>query len=99
MIMGMNIPFLSTGDASREGTSNRAIDKKRTFIGFEAVLSYIILACGLWTVIIGAKQIITAHSLVPMGDEWEEIDAVVSAPHEWPAISWLWTLHNEHRVF
>jgi hypothetical protein len=64
----------------------------------DRLLSYLILACGLLTVGVGARQIITAHSLVPLWDEWQEIDAIATAPHHQPPVSWLWALHNEHRV-
>lgn len=43
-------------------------------------------------------QIVTSHSLVPMGDEWQEIDAIATAPSHHPPLNWLWALHNEHRV-
>lgn len=64
----------------------------------DRLLSYVILACGLLTVCIGSKQIVASHSLVPLWDEWQEIDAIVQAPHQQPALSWLWALHNEHRI-
>jgi hypothetical protein len=68
------------------------------FLRADRLLSYVILACGLLTVSVGARQIVTSHSLVPMWDEWQEIDAIATAPHHHPPISWLWSLHNEHRV-
>lgn len=64
----------------------------------DQVLSYAILACGLLTLMVGAYQILSARSRVPIWDEWSEIDAVVTAPHYQPPISWLWSQHNEHRV-
>jgi hypothetical protein len=60
--------------------------------------SYAILICGLLTVVIGAAHLLSSHSLVPLWDEWQEIDAIVTAPQHQPPISWLWSLHNEHRV-
>ena len=47
---------------------------------------------------IGARQIVTSHSLVPFWDEWTEIDAIATAPHHQLPLSWLWSQHNEHRV-
>jgi len=64
----------------------------------DRLLSYVVLACGLWTLSIGARQIIASHSLVPLWDEWQEIDAIATAPHHQPPINWLWALHNEHRI-
>jgi hypothetical protein len=61
-------------------------------------LSIVILACGLLTVAIGAAQLITSQSTVPLWDEWQEIDPIVTARQHQPPISWLWSLHNEHRV-
>jgi hypothetical protein len=82
---------LATGTRDRK---SRSINLLRA----DRILSYAILACGLCTVGVGARQIITSHSLVPLWDEWQEIDAIVTAPNHQPAISWLWSLHNEHRV-
>jgi hypothetical protein len=68
------------------------------FPRIDKLLSYVILACGIWTVGIGATQIVTAHSLVPFWDEWTEIDTIATAPlHQLP-LSWLWSQHNEHRI-
>src|SRR5690348_7659257 len=67
-------------------------------IRLEKLLSYLILACGLWTMVVGARQIITSHSLVPLWDEWQEIDAIASAPHHQLPLKWLWSQHSEHRV-
>ena len=71
---------------------------KLDFPRIDKLLSYVILACGIWTVGIGARQIVTSHSLVPFWDEWTEIDAIVTAPHHQVPLSWLWSQHNEHRV-
>ena len=64
----------------------------------DQLLSYVILACGLLTFVVGSYQILSSHSLVPMGDEWTEIDAIATAPHHQPPLTWLWAQHNEHRV-
>ena len=64
----------------------------------EQLLSYVILGCGFLTFGFGTYQIFTSHSVVPISDEWQEIDVVATAPHHRPPISWLWTQHNEHRV-
>jgi hypothetical protein len=69
-----------------------------TFSPMDRWFSYVILACGLLTVIIGAVHILSSHSLVPLWDEWQEIDPIVTAPQHRPPINWLWSLHNEHRV-
>lgn len=71
--------------------------RERRFSRLDRVLSWIILACGLCTVVVGARQIVTARSLVPMGDEWQEIDAIAIARGH-PPLAWLWSLHNEHRI-
>ncbi len=76
--------------------SDRA--KKLDFPRIDKLLSYVILACGIWTVGIGAKLIVTSHSLVPFWDEWTEIDAIATAPHHQLPLSWLWSQHNEHRI-
>jgi hypothetical protein len=68
------------------------------FPRIDKLLSYVILACGIWTVGIGATQIVTSHSLVPFWDEWTEIDAIATAPHHQLPLSWLWSQHNEHRI-
>jgi hypothetical protein len=73
----------------------------RNRVGFPRVdklLSYVILAFGLLTVAVGARQILTSHSLVPFWDEWTEIDAIAAAPNHQLPLSWLWSQHNEHRV-
>lgn len=62
------------------------------------VLSYVILACGVLTFVVGAYQILSSQSHVPIWDEWLEIDAVAMAPQHQPPPSWLWSQHNEHRV-
>jgi hypothetical protein len=72
--------------------------KAHRWLLVEHLLSYAILACGLLTVAVGAYQILSSHSPVPIWDEWQEIDAVATAPHHQPPVSWLWTQHNEHRV-
>jgi hypothetical protein len=68
------------------------------FPRIDKLLSYVILACGICTVGIGATQILTSHSLVPFWDEWTEIDAIATAPHHQLPLSWLWSQHNEHRI-
>ena len=80
------------GDAGSEGQAQLPWPRA------DRVLSYAILACGLLTLMIGAYQILSARSRVPIWDEWSEIDAVVTAPHYQPPISWLWSQHNEHRI-
>lgn len=87
-------PLANPIPASDERYIKRSINLLRA----DRLLSYVILACGLWTVTIGARQIVTSHSLVPLWDEWQEIDAIATAPHHQPPLSWLWALHNEHRV-
>jgi hypothetical protein len=73
-------------------------DGHLTFSRMDRWFSYVILICGLLTVVIGAVHILTSHSLVPLWDEWQEIDPIVTAPQHQPPVSWLWSLHNEHRV-
>jgi hypothetical protein len=72
--------------------------KRVDFPSIDKLLSILILACGIWTVGVGAKQIITSHSLVPFWDEWTEMDAIATAPNHQPPLSWLWSQHNEHRI-
>ena len=74
------------------------IKKTAQFPRADKLLSYVILACGICTVGIGATQILTSHSLVPFWDEWTEIDAIATAPHHQLPLSWLWSQHNEHRI-
>jgi len=79
----------------------RASTDARNRVRFEWVdklLSYAILACGIWTVGVGATHIVTSHSLVPYWDEWTELDAIATAPNHQVPLSWLWSQHNEHRV-
>jgi hypothetical protein len=64
----------------------------------DQLLSYIILACGFLTFVVGSYQILSSHSPVPMWDEWQEINAIATAPRHQPPLSWLWALHSEHRV-
>jgi len=64
----------------------------------DKLFSYIILAFGMLTAAVGARQILTSHSLVPFWDEWSEIDAIATAPNHQLPLSWLWSQHNEHRV-
>jgi hypothetical protein len=64
----------------------------------DKLLSYLILACGICTMGIGARHIVTSHSLVPFWDEWTEIDTIATAPNHQVPLSWLWSQHNEHRV-
>jgi hypothetical protein len=64
----------------------------------DQLLSYIILAFGLLTFVVGSYQILSSQSPVPMWDEWAEIDAIATAPHHQPPLTWLWSQHNEHRV-
>jgi hypothetical protein len=61
-------------------------------------LSWVILVLGLLTMLVGATQIVTSHSLVPLWDEWQEIDVIATAHNHWPPVQWLWALHNEHRI-
>jgi hypothetical protein len=68
------------------------------FPRIDKLLSYVILACGICTLGIGATQIVASHSLVPFWDEWTEIDAIATAPHHQLPLSWLWSQHNEHRI-
>lgn len=101
--MDAKILTSSTMDAgpvtSPVGASDERYKKGRVkLLRADRLLSYVILACGLWTVGVGARQIITSHSLVPLWDEWQEIDAIATAPHHQPPLRWLWALHNEHRI-
>jgi len=68
------------------------------FSRVDKLLSYLILACGIWTVGIGARHILTSHSLIPFWDEWTEMDTIATAPNHQVPLSWLWSQHNEHRV-
>jgi hypothetical protein len=87
-------PLASPALASEQRDGKRGLIFFRT----DRLLSYVILACGLCTIAVGATQIITSHSLVPLWDEWQEIDAIATAPHHQPPLSWLWSLHSEHRI-
>jgi len=91
------MPTMSTAAGSQaRPPSDRT--KKLDFPRIDKLLSYVILTCGIWTVGIGARQIVTSHSLVPFWDEWTEIDAIATAPHHQLPLSWLWSQHNEHRT-
>jgi hypothetical protein len=63
-----------------------------------AFMSYVILALGLLTAVIGSRMTLGAVSSVPIFDEWFEIHAIASAPNHWPPVSWIWSQHNEHRI-
>jgi hypothetical protein len=82
----------STRDTERDR------EMRRDFPRADKFLSYVILVCGICTVGVGARQIVTSHSLVPLWDEWTEIDALATAPHHRLPLSWLWAQHSEHRV-
>lgn len=62
------------------------------------LLSYLILALGMFTAVIGSRMILGAVSSVPIDDEWSFIHAIASAPNHQPPISWIWSQHNEHRM-
>jgi hypothetical protein len=78
--------------------SSTATRRARSWLHLDHLLSYALLTCGLLTFVVGAHQILSSHSYVPIWDEWYEIDAVATAPHHQPPISWLWAQHNEHRI-
>jgi len=83
---------------STRDTVERDRGMRRDFPRADKFLSYVILVCGICTVGVGARQIVTSHSLVPLWDEWTEIDALATAPHHQLPLSWLWAQHSEHRV-
>ena len=70
----------------------------RQWLQLHSLLSSLVLACGLVTVAVGAYQIVSSYSPVPMGDEWGDIDAIAMAPNHQPPLTWLWSQHNEHRI-
>jgi hypothetical protein len=72
----------------------KARDESRTF----ALISYLILALGLLTALIGSRMILGAVSNVPINDEWFAIHNIASAPNHQLPISWIWSQHNEHRI-
>jgi hypothetical protein len=78
--------------------AERRVGRGLRWTGVERALSYLILVCGLFTVFIGARQILNARSPVPLWDEWDEMYALATAPHHQPPISWVWSQHNEHRI-
>jgi hypothetical protein len=63
-----------------------------------ALISYLILALGLLTSVIGSRMILGAISDVPLNDEWFAVHAIASAPNHQLPISWIWSQHNEHRI-
>jgi hypothetical protein len=79
-------------------TIERDSGKRMEFRRADKFLSYVILVCGICTMGVGARQIVSSHSLVPLWDEWTEIDAIATAPHHQLPLSWLWSQHSEHRV-
>jgi hypothetical protein len=83
---------------SSVNTVERDRGKRTEFRPADKFLSYVILICGICTVAVGARQIVSSHSLVPLWDEWTEIDAVATAPYHQLPLSWLWSQHSEHRV-
>src|SRR5260370_29554441 len=91
-------PDLTAQDKTPLDDNSAAGLKPFKWMRVDQLLSYLILACGFLTLVIGANQILTARSVVPMWDEWSEIDTIANAPHYQPPVSWLWAQHNEHRV-
>jgi hypothetical protein len=91
------MPTMSTA-AGSDPAPLPASRNRLEFPRVDNLLSYVILAFGMLTVAVGARQIVTSHSLVPFWDEWTEIDAIATAPHHQLPLNWLWSQHNEHRV-
>ena len=101
--MAVKAAVPSSGEASAcVGSTLHTVEhdqgNRLNFPRADRILSYLILACGICTVGVGARQIVTSHSLVPLWDEWTEIDAIATAPGHRLPLSWLWAQHSEHRV-
>ncbi len=60
------------------------------------VLSYLILAGGLLTVVLALYLVITCYSSLPYWDTWSVVEAASNGTNLLSP-KWLWQQHNEHR--
>jgi hypothetical protein len=61
-----------------------------------SVLSYAILAGGLFTIANAVRLAVTCYSRIPYWDMWAMVHYLVKPDR--PLAAWLWMQHNEHRI-